>query len=117
MREVVLGSEGRFGIITEACVRISPIPDQEEFHAVFFQDFNHGIEAVRQILSTGLQLCMLRLSTASETTTTLALAGHDKLIRAMERFLSIRSLGAGKCMLLLGSVANHIWFTQIVMKR
>jgi alkyldihydroxyacetonephosphate synthase len=102
MREVVLGSEGRFGIITEVCVRISPIPDQEEFHAVFFPDFNHGIEAVRQILSTGLQLCMLRLSTASETTTTLALAGHDKLIRAMERFLSIRSLGAEKCMLLLG---------------
>ncbi len=102
MREMVLGSEGRFGIITEACVRISPIPEVEEFHAVFFPDFNHGIEAVRQVLSAGLQLCMLRLSTASETATTLALAGHERLIGAMERFLSIRGLGAGKCMLLLG---------------
>jgi alkyldihydroxyacetonephosphate synthase len=102
LRELVLGSEGRFGIITEACVRVSPVPEQEEFHGVFFQNFDHGIEAVRQILSTGLQLCMLRLSTASETATTLALAGHERLIGAMERFLSIRGLGADKCMLLLG---------------
>lgn len=102
LRELVLGSEGRFGIITEACVRISPIPEQEEFHAVFFPDFSHGIEAVRQMLSAGLQLCMLRLSTASETATTLALAGHERLIGAMERFLSIRGLGDNKCMLLLG---------------
>jgi alkyldihydroxyacetonephosphate synthase len=102
MREWVLGSEGRFGIITEACVRINPIPEQEEFHAVFFLDFDQGIEAVRQILSAGLQLCMLRLSTSSETITTLALAGHEKLIGAMDRFLSLRGLGDGKCMLLLG---------------
>ncbi len=108
MRELVLGSEGRFGIITEACVRISPIPEGEEFHAVFFPDFEHGIEAVRQVLSAGLQLCMLRLSTSVETATTLALAGHEKLIGAMERFLSIRGLGTNPCMLLLGFCGRPI---------
>ncbi len=102
IRELVLGSEGRFGIITEASVRISPIPEHEEFHAVFFPDFHQGIEAVRQVLSAGLQLCMLRLSTANETATTLALAGHENLLGAMERLLSIRGLGAEKCLLLLG---------------
>jgi alkyldihydroxyacetonephosphate synthase len=98
----VLGSEGRLGILTEACVRVSPIPEREEFHAVFFPDFQHGVEAVRYILSTGLSLFMLRLSTPNETTTTLALAGHEKLIGALERLLAIRGLGEGKCMLLLG---------------
>jgi alkyldihydroxyacetonephosphate synthase len=102
MREFVLGSEGRFGIITEACVRITPIPDHEDFHAVFFPDFSHGIEAVRKILAVGSQLCMLRLSTSSETSTTLALAGHENLIGALERLLAIRGLGGDKCMLLLG---------------
>jgi alkyldihydroxyacetonephosphate synthase len=102
MREIVLGSEGRLGIITEASMRISPIPEREEFHAVFFPDFLHGIEAVQQVLSEGLQLCMLRLSTAVETATTLALAGHENLIGAMERFLSMRGLGEEKCLLLLG---------------
>jgi alkyldihydroxyacetonephosphate synthase len=99
---MVLGSEGRLGIITEACVRITPIPEREDFHAVFFPDFQHGVEAVRQILSAGLQLCMLRLSTANETITTLALAGHETLISALERLLAIRGLNENKCMLLLG---------------
>ncbi|NJD58100.1 MAG: FAD-binding oxidoreductase [Anaerolineae bacterium] len=102
LREIILGSEGRLGIITQACVRISPIPEREDFHAVFFPDFQHGIEAVRQILSYGIQCCMLRLSTAIETSTTLALAGHENLIGALERLLSIRGLGEKKCMLLLG---------------
>jgi alkyldihydroxyacetonephosphate synthase len=102
LREMVLGSEGRLGIITEACVRITPIPEREDFHAVFFPDFQHGVEAVQQILSAGLQLCTLRLSTANETITTLALAGHETLIGALERLLAIRGLSENKCMLLLG---------------
>lgn len=102
LREMVLGSEGRLGILTEVSVRVCPIPEHEEFHAVFFPDFPHGVEAVKQILSAGLSLCMLRLSTANETTTTLALAGHENLIGALERLLTIRGLGEEKCMLLLG---------------
>ena len=102
LREFFLGSEGRIGILTEACVRINPLPDREEFHTVFFPDFDHGVEAVRQIISSGLSLCMIRLSTANETSTTLALAGHENLIGAMERLLSIRGLGDGKCMCIFG---------------
>ncbi len=102
LREMVLGSEGRLGILTQACVRITPIPEREEFHAVFFPDFFHGIEAIRQILVAGLSLCMLRLSTANETDTTLTLAGHENLIGALERLLAIRGVGKDKCMLLLG---------------
>lgn len=102
LREMVLGSEGRLGILTEVCIRLSPIPENEEFHAVFFPDFQHGVEAVKQILKAGLSLCMLRLSTPNETVTTLALAGHVTVIGALERLLAIRGVGEGKCMLLLG---------------
>lgn len=102
LREMVLGSEGRIGILTEACMRITPIPEREDFHAIFFPDFQHGISAVRHILAGGLQLCLLRLSTARETITTLALAGHARLIGALERLLEIRGFGENKCMLLLG---------------
>lgn len=102
LHSMVLGSEGRLGILTEACVRICPIPEREEFHAVFFPNFLHGINAIRQILTTGLSLCMLRLSTAEETATTLALAGHENLIGALESLLTIRGLGNEKCLLLLG---------------
>ncbi len=102
LREFVLGSEGRLGILTRTCVRIRPIPELEEFHAVFFADFLQGIDAIRQILSAGLNLCMLRLSTANETATTLAFAGHENLIGALERLLALRGMGKNKCLLLLG---------------
>ncbi len=99
LREAVLGSEGRFGILTEAIVRVSPLPQKEEFHALFFPDFEAGGEAARRMLWSGVPLSMLRLSTAHETETTLALAGHEFLIGALERFLSIRGVAEHKCML------------------
>ncbi len=102
LREMVLGSEGRLGILTEATIRVTPLPEREEFHAVFLPDFEQGQAAARQILQTRLPLSMLRLSTAAETETTLALAGHEMLIGALERLLAVRGLKAGKCMLLMG---------------
>ncbi|NPU83310.1 MAG: FAD-binding oxidoreductase [Syntrophaceae bacterium] len=100
LREAVLGSEGRFGILTEAVVRVTSIPRTEEFHALFFPDFDRGGEAARRMLWSGIPLSMLRLSTARETETTLALAGHEFLIGALERYLSVRGAAKHKCMLL-----------------
>ncbi|MDO9559531.1 MAG: FAD-binding oxidoreductase [Syntrophales bacterium] len=100
LREVVLGSEGRLGILTEAVVRVTPLPRTEEFHTLFFPDFEQGGEAARRMLWSGIPLSMLRLSTAQETETTLALAGHEFLIGALERFLSVRGVAKHKCMLL-----------------
>ncbi|MGD0277243.1 MAG: FAD-binding oxidoreductase, partial [Syntrophales bacterium] len=102
IREMVLGSEGRFGIITESIVRVTPLPEKEAFHGVFFPDFTRGIEAAKEIVQSRLPLSMIRLSTAPETETTLALAGHKKLIGALEGFLSLRGVRDGKCMLMLG---------------
>jgi alkyldihydroxyacetonephosphate synthase len=45
---------------------------------------------------------MLRLSTAVETHTTLALAGRERLIGALERLLSLRGVADDKCLLLMG---------------
>ncbi|NJN55296.1 MAG: FAD-binding oxidoreductase, partial [Anaerolineae bacterium] len=102
LRQLVLGSEGRLGILTQATVRISPLPEQEEFHAIFFPDFERGMTAVRQLIQSDLPLSLLRLSTAVETATTLALAGHKRLINAVEKLLTLRGAGDEKCMLLLG---------------
>jgi alkyldihydroxyacetonephosphate synthase len=102
LREAVLGSEGRLGILTEAIIRVAPLPETEAFHAVFFPHFDRGREAVRQIMQARLPLSMLRLSTAVETQTTLALAGHERVIGALERLLSLRGVADCKCLLLLG---------------
>ena len=53
-------------------------------------------------MQAGLPLLTLRLSTASETETFLALAGRRRLIGALESFLSARKLRKEKSMLLFG---------------
>lgn len=102
LRHLVLGSEGRLGILTEVTVRASRLPEQEAFHAIFFPDFDAGREATRQMMQAGLPLSMLRLSTAVETETTLALAGRERLIGALEQLLGLRGVREAKAMLLLG---------------
>ncbi|MCO5180946.1 MAG: FAD-binding oxidoreductase [Candidatus Promineofilum sp.] len=102
LRQLVLGSEGRLGILTDATVRITPLPEHEEFQAIFFPDFVDATTAVRRIVQARLPLSLLRLSTPMETRTTLALAGHERLIGLLETMLGVRGVGDDKCMLLCG---------------
>ncbi|WP_296449272.1 FAD-binding oxidoreductase, partial [Rhodoferax sp. UBA5149] len=106
LRELVMGSEGRFGILTEATVRVSPLPEHESFHALFFPDWDAAEAAVRALVQRKLPLSMLRLSNAIETETNLTLAGHARLIGWLQRYLSWRGCGEGKCMLMLGVTAD-----------
>ncbi len=106
LRELVLGSEGRFGILTEATLRVSPLPEHESFHALFFPHWDAAQAAVRALVQRKLPLSMLRLSNDAETETNLTLAGHARLVGWLERYLSLRGCGPGKCLLLLGVTAD-----------
>lgn len=101
LREVLLGSEGRMGIITQATVRISRLPEEDLYHGVFFPDWGGAMEAVREMSQASLGCSMIRLSSPGETETMLALAGHPKLRKLLEMFLSVRGAKTGRCMLVL----------------
>lgn len=102
LRQLLLGSEGRLGFITEATLRVSTLPEQENFHGLFFPDFAAGQTAVREIVQAKLPLSMLRLSTSVETETTLLLAGHERLISLMDQFLTVRGISQDRSLLLAG---------------
>ncbi|MBE9537462.1 MAG: FAD-binding oxidoreductase, partial [Proteobacteria bacterium] len=76
IREMFMGSEGRMGIITEVKVRVTPIAEKECFYVAFFPSWESGMTATREIIQSGMQLSMMRLSNAIETETHLKLAGH-----------------------------------------
>jgi alkyldihydroxyacetonephosphate synthase len=102
MRHLILGSEGRFGILTNATVRVSPLPEREAFHAIFFPDWENGMNAVRTIAQARITASMLRLSDAVETETTLILSGHERLVGLAERALGALGFGDDKCLFLFG---------------
>ena len=107
LRQLVLGSEGRLGVLTEVVVRVTPRPAAEAFHGVFFPAWEAGLAAARALAQSDVPLSMVRLSTPVETATNLALAAGGAggartsgLLRAVLRW----RLGGGDeaCMAVLG---------------
>jgi alkyldihydroxyacetonephosphate synthase len=106
VREMVLGSEGRLGIISEVKVRVTPIAEKEDFYVIFFPSWQQAKNAAKELVQSKVQLSMLRLSNPIETVTQLALAGHQGQIALLEKYLSVRGAGEGKCMMTLGVTGN-----------
>ena len=107
LRELVLGSEGRFGVISQVKVRITQLPEQEAFYAVFLPDWKRAMTAVRELVQARIPLSMLRLSNAVETQTQLLLAGKPGSIAWLEKYLAWRGAADGKCMLTFGITGNR----------
>jgi len=107
LREMLLGSEGRFGVISEVRVRISKLADEEKFYAVFLPDWPRALQAIRALVQARVPLSMLRLSNAIETRTQLALAGHPGQIAWLERYLTLGGARDGKCMMTFGVTGNR----------
>jgi len=112
VREMVLGSEGRMGIITETKVRVTPLAEKEKFYVVFFPSWEQACSAVRALAQQKIQLSMVRLSNAVETETQLALAGHPKGIAWLERYLALRGARDGKCMMTFGVTGSKAQFSS-----
>jgi len=113
VKEMILGSEGRMGVITRARVRISPLPQVEQFHGVFFPSWEQGAEAVRRIAQERMPVSMLRLSNPQETETTLILSGKSWIDLA-DRGLSLIGYGKKRCLLIFGLTgsARHVRRTR-----
>ena len=107
LRQVILGSEGRLGILTSATVRIAPLPERETWPAYALPDLERGLAAVRELAQARLPLSMIRLQTAAETRTTLAMAGRPRTIALLTRYLRWRGAGPERCLLLLACTGRR----------
>jgi alkyldihydroxyacetonephosphate synthase len=109
LREAVMGSEGRFGLLTEVTARVRRLPEREDFHGVFFPDWDNAALAVRALVQNDVPLSMVRLSNEIETETQLALvSGHLSALAWLKRYLRLRGVSAGQCMLMLGITGSDL---------
>lgn len=72
LRQLVLGSEGAFGIITAVRVRVRKLPAEKVYEAWAFESFTAGSEAMRHLSQNDLLPTVLRLSDETETMINLA---------------------------------------------
>jgi alkyldihydroxyacetonephosphate synthase len=76
LRQLILGSEGALGVITELTVRIRPAPEHRVYEGWRFEDFFHGAATLRRLVQDGPVPTVLRLSDEAETALGLARPGE-----------------------------------------
>ena len=72
LRQVFLGSEGAFGVITEVTVRVRPLPEVKVYLGWRWPSFVAGADAMRTLAQAGLLPTVIRLSDETETAINLA---------------------------------------------
>ena len=72
LREVVMGSEGAFGVVTEVIVRVRHVPAVKVYETWRFESFGAGTTAMRAVAQSGVLPTVLRLSDENETAINLA---------------------------------------------
>lgn len=72
VREMILGSEGRLGVITEAWVNVHRLPENREVIAYLFPNWAAGLGAMRDISTSDASPSITRVSDGNETGFSLA---------------------------------------------
>jgi alkyldihydroxyacetonephosphate synthase len=72
LRQLLIGSEGVFGVITRVRVKVHPAPAATRYEAWSFPDFATGADGLRAVAQTGTGPTVLRLSDEAETGVNLA---------------------------------------------
>jgi alkyldihydroxyacetonephosphate synthase len=95
VREMVLGSEGRVGIITEATVHVHRVPDQRIILGYLFPSWSEALAAMREIAESEATPSVTRVSDQWETQFSFATRKDPSLLdrlksKALQEFLRRR---------------------------
>ena len=116
LTNLMIGSEGAFGVITEATIRVRKIPQARTYRAFLFRDFESGQAAIRNAVQEGLQVTMLRLSDPEETRfyRAFSTAGASQGVRSRleARYLRSRGFDQHACALIAGFEGDHAEVTN-----
>ncbi len=102
LRQLLVGSEGTLGVISELELRVRPAPRERVYEGVFFADFDAGLHALRALAGEHAMPDVARLSDEHETRMSLALAGGGGAKGLVGRaYLGLRGYRDG-CLAILG---------------
>ena len=104
LAQLVLGSEGTLGVVTEATVRVHPLPPARRFASRLFRSFEDGLTAVRSMARDEALPDMTYLSDEEETRFVAAEAGIGPEGGAGFAGLGLRVLGTRGYSLQQGSL-------------
>jgi alkyldihydroxyacetonephosphate synthase len=103
LRQLLVGSEGTLGVISELALRVREAPRERVYEGFFFEDFAAGVEALRRLAQEHALPEVARLSDEQETRMSLALAGSGGVKGRLGRaYLGLRGFRERGCLAILG---------------
>jgi alkyldihydroxyacetonephosphate synthase len=129
VREMVLGSEGRLGIITEATIHVRRTPPERKILGYLFPTWPAGLAAMRDIAASEASPSVTRVSDAPETAFSFAMREDPTPLdrvksKALQAFLRRKGWDLdAMCLSLIGyeGSANHLArqrkLTERIVKR
>ncbi|MFB9428226.1 FAD-binding oxidoreductase [Streptoalloteichus tenebrarius] len=100
LRQLVLGSEGTLGVITEVALRVRPAPTVRRYEGFVVDGWERGVAVVRALAQQRELADVTRLSDMDETEVSVALSGGLKT-KALRAYLNLRGVDR-PCLLVLG---------------
>lgn len=103
LRELIVGSEGTLGVITEVTLAVRPQPEVKQYEGWSFKSFAAGVDAFRELEQAHAAAEVSRLSDETETMMSLASAGQSGGLaqKLAQRYLKLRGHEHG-CLAILG---------------
>jgi len=115
--QLLIGSEGTYGVITEATMRVHPQPEVQDYRGILFHNLDDGIAAFRDLMQNpDLHPAIIRLSDVPETAAQAVMSHEHHGLRRVadhltEWYLSAQDydLTAGSTLMLLGFDGDAEW--------
>jgi len=102
LRQTLVGSEGVLGVITEATVRVRPLPEATHYEGWMFKSFAAGAEAFRTLAQHHVLPEVARLSDEAETRQAMGMSRGGSLARRLGgAYIGARGYARG-CLAILG---------------
>jgi alkyldihydroxyacetonephosphate synthase len=100
--QLLVGSEGAFGVITEATLQVRALPRSRRYEGWSFKSFEEGCQAFRAMEQGHVSPDVARLSDESESRMAMAMSSHGGLVERLGRaYLGSRGHGSG-CIAITG---------------
>lgn len=106
LRELIVGSEGIFGVIPDVAVRVRPVPEVRRYEGWIAESFEAGNEVMRNLAQTDALPTVARVSDRGETEVSLASSASSGAAgNLFRRYLGLRGRTGG-ALIILGYEGN-----------
>ncbi|MBN2038441.1 MAG: FAD-binding oxidoreductase [Spirochaetes bacterium] len=115
LNQILIGSEGTYGIITEACIKIRKnMPENTRMISFLFKDFESGLKTMKEVMQGRFGFpFVFRLTDPEETDISFKLKGMNNTLA--DRFLKMLGYKSpGRCLFLATVEGDKSYVNSIV---